>query len=170
MGAVAGQAGQLPLTADTLIKLQRELIGDDRFVKAGLRLEGGFVGRHDSMGQPVPEHVSANEKDLPRLLDGLCHFNNLSRSMLFPPVLTAACVAFGFVYIHPFEDGNGRIHRFLMHHVLAERGYTPEQIVFPISSVILHDLVRYKDALEGVSKPLLEWIDWVPRKREISVY
>ncbi|HIP51694.1 MAG TPA: hypothetical protein EYG94_06355 [Campylobacterales bacterium] len=31
-------------------------------------------------------------------------------------------IAFSFVYIHPLEDGNGRIHRYLIHHVLAERG------------------------------------------------
>ncbi len=30
-------------------------------------------------------------------------------------VCAAAAAAFGFVFIHPFEDGNGRIHRFLIH-------------------------------------------------------
>ncbi|MFC0220163.1 Fic family protein [Pseudochelatococcus lubricantis] len=28
----------------------------------------------------------------------------------------AAVLAFGFVYIHPFEDGNGRLHRYLIRH------------------------------------------------------
>jgi Fic family protein len=37
----------------------------------------------------------------------------------------AAATAFGFVYVHPFQDGNGRIHRCLVHHVLAERKFTP---------------------------------------------
>nr|MBA3516170.1 Fic family protein [Hyphomicrobiales bacterium] len=98
--------------------------------------------------------------DLEDLLGGLIRFNKVSSSYDLHPVLTAACVAFGFVYIHPFEDGNGRIHRFLMHHVLAERYFTPEQIVFPISSVILDDVARYKDVLEYVSRPLLDWIRW----------
>ena len=35
------------------------------------------------------------------------------------PVIAAAVLAFGFVYIHPFVDGDGRIHRDLIHHVLA---------------------------------------------------
>lgn len=26
------------------------------------------------------------------------------------PVVLAAALAFGFVFIHPFEEGNGRIH------------------------------------------------------------
>lgn len=32
-------------------------------------------------------------------------------------MLTAATIAFGFVFIHPLSDGNGRIHRYLIHHV-----------------------------------------------------
>jgi prophage maintenance system killer protein len=38
------------------------------------------------------------------------------------PVLKTAATAFGFVYIHPFENGNGRVHRCLIHHVLAYTG------------------------------------------------
>jgi Fic family protein len=43
--------------------------------------------------------------------------------------------AFGFVFIHPCEDGNGGIHRFLVHHMLGKRGLTPEGILFPVSAV-----------------------------------
>jgi hypothetical protein len=44
-------------------------------------------------------------------------------------VIHAAAVAFGFVYMHPFEDGNGRIHRFLSGH----RGYAgpPYRFIHP---------------------------------------
>ncbi len=34
-------------------------------------------------------------------------------------------VGFGFVFLHPFEDGNGRLHRYLIHHVLSARQFTP---------------------------------------------
>ena len=43
------------------------------------------------------------------------------------PILAAALIAFGSVFIPPFEDGNGRIHRFLIHHVLAEKGFAPHR-------------------------------------------
>ena len=49
----------------------------------------------------------------------------------FHPVLAAAIIAFSFVIIHPLEDGNGRIHRYLIHHVLAESGFTPKGVIFP---------------------------------------
>ena len=38
------------------------------------------------------------------------------------------------IYVHPFQDGNGRMHRCLIHHVLAERKFTPPGMVFPVSS------------------------------------
>jgi Fic family protein len=47
-------------------------------------------------------------------------------------------VSFVFDFLHPFSDGNGRIHRFLLHHVLARRRFGPEGIVLPVSAVILN--------------------------------
>ncbi len=161
-GHTIGKAGQVALSVDELVKLQRGLIGDARFVVTGLRRERGFVGQHDVFGMPDPEHISAAHGDLAGLLEGLMTFEQDARKLDYDPVLTAASIAFGFVYIHPFEDGNGRIHRFLMHHVLADRTYTPEGIVFPISHVILDDLVRYRDVLERISSAVLPFIPWRP--------
>jgi Fic family protein len=76
------------------------------------------------------------------------------------PVCAAVLTGFGFVFIHPFEDGNGRIHRFLMHHSLAKLGYTPQGIIFPVSAAMLRDLARYDKALNAFSgkvTPLIEY-------------
>jgi hypothetical protein len=75
-------------------------------------------------------------------------------------VIAAAVLAFGFVYIHPFVDGNGRIHRYLIHHVLAGRGFNPPGIVFPVSSAILESIDAYRAVLEDYSRRLLPVIDW----------
>jgi Fic family protein len=72
----------------------------------------------------------------------------------------AAAIAFGFVYVHPFVDGNGRIHRWLIHHVLAAAGYNPPGIVFPISAVILRRVHEYRAVLEAYSAALLPLIEW----------
>lgn len=78
----------------------------------------------------------------------------------FPAVIHAAIVSFGLVFIHPFEDGNGRIHRFLLHNVLALRGFKPKGILFPISPAILKRLDEYDAALESFSKSLLPHIEY----------
>ena len=60
-------------------------------------------------------------------------------------------IAYGFVFIHPFEDGNGRSHRFLIHNVLARRSFTPPGVIFPVSAVMLKDRVGYDRSLEAFS-------------------
>jgi hypothetical protein len=81
------------------------------------------------------------------------------------PVVAAAVESFGFVYIHPFEDGNGRIHRWIIHHVLSAAGFAPGGLAFPISAVILRELTRYREVLESYSRPLLTCIEWEPTAR-----
>jgi Fic family protein len=64
-------------------------------------------------------------------------------------VVAAAAIAFGFVYVHPFVDGNGRLHRWLIHHVLGAAGYSPLGVVFPISAAILRRIDEYRAVLDG---------------------
>ena len=52
-------------------------------------------------------------------------------------------------------DGNGRLHRFLIHDSLSASGFTPKGIVLPVSAVILSNLAEYIETLEHFSKPLL---------------
>jgi len=127
----------------------------------GYRKEGGYVGSRDrSTGLPIPDHVSARFDDLERLIGGLIETAELLKQSDYPPVLAAASVAFGFVFIHPFEDGNGRLHRYLFHHVLLETGFTPQGLVFPVSSVILDRITEYRAVLEAYSRPRLDHVQW----------
>jgi hypothetical protein len=159
-GQAIGQAGRTPLDVAELLRLQRLLIGDSRFVHLGPRTEGGFVGERDrATGAPIPSHISARPEDLSALIDGLIDFTG-ERSQALDPVIAAACAAFGFAYIHPFEDGNGRLHRYLIHHVLTERGFNPPGLVFPVSAVILRLIDDYRRVLESHSKPLLSLVEW----------
>jgi hypothetical protein len=159
-GKVIGEAGQAPLDEAEFLRLQRIVIGDERFVKLGFRTEGGFVGEHDRDTQrPIPDHISARHQDITSLVSGLIAFDQTAESEL-DPVIAAAVLAFGFVYIHPFEDGNGRIHRYLMHHVLARRGFNPAGIHFPVSAAILDKIDEYKNVLESYSSRLLPCVEW----------
>ena len=76
------------------------------------------------------------------------------------PVIHAAAIAFGFVFLHPFEDGNGRIHRFLIHNILSLQGMVPRGLMFPVSAVMLKNPINYDTSLEAFSRPLLQLIDY----------
>jgi Fic family protein len=159
-GRALGEAGRAPLDEQELLRLQGIVIGDQRFVKLGFRQDDGFVGAHDRDTQrPIPEHISARHEDIPGLVAGLIAFDHLAGNEL-DPVVAAAVLAFGFVYIHPFEDGNGRIHRYLMHHVLARCGFNPAGVHFPVSSAILGRIAEYRNVLESYSRRLLPCVQW----------
>ena len=154
-------AGIHELSDETLLGLQGLALENARNLHKGYRTEGGFVGEHDPRtGDPLPDHLSARPEDLPDLMDGLLKTSQLLIDDGFPAVAAAAAVAFGFVFIHPFADGNGRVHRYLMHHVLAKKGYVPQGLVLPLSTAILDHLQDYRSVLEAHSHPLLDCMDW----------
>jgi Fic family protein len=144
-----------------LIRLQQIVIENERFIEMGFREKGGFIGEHDrSSGEPLPDHISAKWEDLDKLVTGLLNTNEKLLNSNLDAVLTATMIAFGFVFIHPFEDGNGRIHRYLIHHVLAKKRFSQQGMIFPVSSSILDHIDDYRIVLEAYSHPLLDVIEW----------
>ena len=157
------QAGSRTLNLEELERLQKVVIGDARFLHLGLRRDGGFVGTHDrDTREPVPDHISARPRDLADLVAGICEFDERAAPYGLDPVIAAASIGFGFVYVHPFEDGNGRLHRWLFHHVLARARYNPPGVAFPISSAIERRIETYKAVLESYSSQVLPLVDWRP--------
>ena len=164
-GQAIGQAGSKELNKDELMRLQQIIIENGRFIEMGYRQKGGFVGEHDrATGEPLPDHISAKWQDVEQLMDGLISTNELLIKSNLDAVLAAAIIAFGFVFIHPFEDGNGRTHRYLIHHVLAKKQFSHQGIIFPVSASILDHITDYRKVLESYSQPLLDFIDWKEAK------
>ena len=77
-----------------------------------------------------------------------------------PAVIHAAAVAYGFVFLHPFEDGNGRIHRFLIHNILARRGFTPAGVMAPVSATMLKNPAGYGASLEAFADRLMPLVEY----------
>lgn len=161
-GKAVLQAGKNALALEEIIRLHGVVIEDTRFVFPGLRPDGVFLGERDHLGVPLPEFIGARPQDLDDLCAGLLTANTRMRDDDLDPILQAAATAFGFIYIHPFQDGNGRVHRCLIHHVLAERKYTPPGMVFPVSSVMLDRIDEYRTTLQAHSTPLMDFIEWRP--------
>lgn len=152
----------------SLLSLQNSIV-DPRYAASGVRDFQNFVGETAGGYREIVHFICPKPDDVPSLLSGWTDMASKLRGHV-DPVVSAALVSFGFVFIHPFEDGNGRIHRFLMHNILSSEGYTPKDVLFPISAAIVRDRRGYDAALESFSaaiQPFIEW-GWTPEK-EIAV-
>ena len=159
-GRAVMEAGKRPLRQSEIYRLHSALIGDERFRTTGYRTEEVFLGSRNRNYEPMPEFIGARHGDVTDLMRGLNECGDRLRNSDIDPVLHAACVAFGLVYIHPFTYGNGRLHRCLIHQILAERGFTPPEMVFPVSSVMLNRIDDYGATLRAHSGPLMRFISW----------
>ena len=167
-GKAVAQAGQQTLTREEIVRLQQLVLPSKTKVKQGYRDGEGFIGDFDrETANPIPEHLSARWKDLEGLMSGLLSTSKKLKTSEVDTIVAAAIISFGFVFIHPLFDGNGRIHRYLIHHVLAMKNFAPQGVIFPVSASILDNLGDYKKALEKYSQPLLDFIDWetTPQKK-----
>lgn len=140
------------------IKLQNEIV-DPRYAATGWRTVQSFIGETTSDFREHVHFVCPKPEDLADLMSGWMRMTANLRDGKIDPVCGAAAASFGFVFIHPFEDGNGRIHRFLIHQELASSGFTPHQILFPVSAVMMRNRNRYDDVLEGFSQSISPYID-----------
>lgn len=143
------------LSKNKLIELQN-IIVDPRFQNIDYRHDQNYVGENINPYFQKIHYISPKPEDVADLMDGL--LDSLDRMLIDSGIYTviiAAVISFGFVFIHPFEDGNGRIHRFLIHYILSKKEFTPKDIIFPVSSVMLKNIHNYDAALESFSKPLL---------------
>ena len=144
---------------DKLLNLQNMIV-DPRFRDQGLRTNQNYVGETMGMQGERVHFVSPKPEDLSGLMDGLVAAHQVMDAGTVPAVVHAAVIAYAFVFFHPFEDGNGRIHRFLIHNILARRKYTPDGMIFPVSSSMLKQLPDYDRSLECFSRPLLPLVDY----------
>jgi Uncharacterized conserved protein len=147
---------QNPLDRETLTELQREVIGDkSTFSHFGLRRSPVFVGETSGF-QEVVHYVAPHWEELDTMLRGMESF--IERTKGTSPIARAAVASFGFVYIHPLADGNGRIHRFLINDILRRDGAVPKPYILPVSATITNkpqNRARYDTVLELFSKPLM---------------
>jgi Fic family protein len=143
------------------IELQNAIV-DPRYAEKDWRDTQVYVGEtlHD-----YSQHVHfpcPTPQDVPGLMHG---WMETMQRLVDPDsgvdqVCAAAAGAFGFVFIHPFIDGNGRIHRFLVHHILAKTEFTPPGLLFPVSACMIRDMKRYDQSLEHFSKAIRPFVDF----------
>jgi len=142
-----------------LIDLQNRIV-DPRFQDSDYRKAQNYVGESVAWQREKVHFACPKPEDLGSLMGGLIAAHERMDEGQVPPVVHAAAVAYGFVFLHPFEDGNGRIHRFLIHNILARQGFTPEGIMFPVSASMLKNPTEYDASLEAFSRPLMPLVEY----------
>ncbi len=141
-----------------LTALQNAIV-DERYTDAGFRQPGSlevYVGQTLLRGEQI-HYIAPRSAITPSFMEAW--FSTREVEGIGGAVIEAAYRSFAFVFIHPFSDGNGRIHRLLIHHILARRGFLPSGIIVPISSAMLSDRDRYDELLARVSRRVLPFVE-----------
>jgi hypothetical protein len=142
-----------------LIDVQNRIV-DHRFQDTDYRASQNYVGQTISFQKQLVHYVCPQPDDLPELMKGLLAAHQVMKEGAVPAIIHAAAISYGFVFMHPFEDGNGRIHRFLIHNILFLRGQIPKGLMFPVSAAMLKNPALYDHSLEAFSNPLMQLIDY----------
>eukprot|EP00667_Euglena_gracilis_P008082 EG_transcript_8167 len=109
--------------------------------------------------------IAPKPADVPSLMRGL--FHTMQRALQdrqhdperMDCVAATAMLGFGLVFIHPFGDGNGRLHRFLMQQILRRLGFVPNMI-FPVCNIMVRRRSEYEECLEHFDREVMSLISY----------
>lgn len=155
--AIEEASAEGPLFVRSVTEIHRVLMrrAPNAAVAGRIRDQQNWIGGNDhnpcgaDFVPPPPEEVAA-------LLEDLVEFCNED---VLPPLVQAAVAHAQLETIHPFEDGNGRAGRALIHVLLRRRGLTPA-FVPPISVVFARTKDRYVRGLERFREDAVsEWVE-----------
>ena len=149
---------QPALEPEGLVRIQNEIVSDRYSHRKSFRSSQVYVGQTLAPGRERVHYVAPRPEDVPVFMSAWIETARKMLAAKCDPTLTAAVLSFAFVFIHPFDDGNGRIHRFLIHYFLACLEFTPDGIIFPVSATMLKDLAAYDRMLESFSVRLMRRI------------
>lgn len=132
---------EVELTEDYLVELQNLTVLSAMDQAVQYRVQQNWLRRDMSVTYvpPAPEHL------LP-IMEGLLDLANQKQTGI-PPLVLGSLVSFGFVFAHPFMDGNGRLSRFLFHKIACRDADLPNGLVLPISMAMARHEDRYLQAL-----------------------
>ncbi len=153
------RAGEdVPLDEETFVEWQYVIVPRLR-VEASFRQKQNWLSRSGRSAHGA-DYIPPDPADVPGMMAGVVKVGELVKSNTYPVVLAAACASFGFVFVHPFLDGNGRLHRFLLHHFLRLGGFTPPGAVVPVSAAMEQDIASYAAVLKRYSARRTGMLDY----------
>ncbi len=113
------------ISLELMLELHRIIFANSRSFAGQFRKKGTEVGIRDGFGTIV--HLGAPSSRVKGLLGELVEWYNQNKKK-YPAIVLAAVIHDQFEYIHPFEDGNGRVGRLLMNNILIKHKMPPINI------------------------------------------
>jgi Fic family protein len=108
--------GSVLITTDTILRLHTLVLHDLHELSGQWRQQPVYI-RGSDLRPPPAEHV-------PTLMAQWVAWSE-QEGQVYHPVVRAAIAHHGFVAVHPFIDGNGRVSRLLLNFMLLRDGYAP---------------------------------------------
>lgn len=146
-----------PLSESYLSALQSSVVSSAIDQASSFRGEQNWL-RGPLRGSAGVTYVPPAPGQVAELMHGLISFaNGIARDI--DPIVAASVISFGFVFVHPFMDGNGRLSRFLFHHALCQSGKLEKGFMLPVSIAMKRNEADYLAALNGFSRKARRYWD-----------
>ena len=151
-----------PLSESYLVELQNSVLTSPFDKAVQYRTQQNWL-RGPARGAAGVTYLPSPPELVSKLMAELITFANAAPREI-DPVVAASVASFGFVFIHPFMDGNGRLSRFLFHHALCRSGKLDRGLILPVSVAMKRNEEDYLSVLRRYSKQARErwsvlWID-----------
>ena len=147
-----------PFAKSDILAIHRRLLGtaQNTGIAGRVRTQQNWIGGND-YNPCGADFVPPPPGEVARLIADLCRALN---DDTVSPLVQAALAHAQFETIHPFDDGNGRTGRALVHVVLKRRGTAP-QFLPPISVIFAGAKDRYIAGLTAFrADGVAEWLEY----------
>jgi len=159
----------IPLTENHIRQLHRDLLAfseKDGWHRGNYKNSPNSVAAFDEAGKQIGiVFETASPFDTPRLMQELAAwFDQTRRARELHPLIVIGIFVVGFLAIHPFQDGNGRLSRILTTLALLQAGYAYVPYS-SLESVIEQSKETYYLALRQTQATLRtdspDWQPWI---------
>ncbi len=142
------------ISIDTILAAHQALLHRHAYAAPGrLRNQQVWIGS-DALSPHTASFVPPHQSRVPAALDDLIAYVH---RVDLPALVQMAIAHAQFETIHPFNDGNGRIGRTLVHAMLRHSGVT-RRLTVPVSAGLLTDTSAYFHALTDYREGYVETI------------
>ncbi|MEK7065579.1 MAG: Fic family protein, partial [Patescibacteria group bacterium] len=160
------------ITLDTIVDLHKQLLSGVDTIAGHIRDVAVVIGHYKKEKGDVSLRVKHNppfhkKTDIEKALKELLEWMQTSKEL--PAALQAGLFHHQFVYLHPFEDGNGRVCRILIALLFLNRGYAINRY-FVLDDYYDIDRDHYSDMLHSADTGnLTRWLTYFSEGMKYSL-